>query len=54
VPQELTEQVEIPTLPAGADTLQFGAVYRATVIRLMVANGKLKAIEQLQEDETEE
>lgn len=47
VPEELTEQVEVPLLPVNADTLQVGAVYRATVIRLMVANGKLKAIEEL-------
>lgn len=54
VPKELTDQVEVPVLPANADTLQFGATYRATVIRLMVANGKLKEIERLGEQVKEE
>jgi len=49
VPAGLTEQVEVPVLPANPDTIQLGAAYRATVIRLMVANGKLAEIRDLYE-----
>jgi hypothetical protein len=48
VPEGLTKQAEIPKLPVNPDTLQLGAVYRATVIRLMIANGRLAEIAALQ------
>ena len=47
VPAALTQTVEIPQLPASADTLELGATYRATVIRLMVANMQLAEIRKL-------
>ena len=47
VPASLTAQVEIPILPDQVDTLQLGAVYKATVIRLMIANMKLEQISKL-------
>jgi len=47
VPSGLTQQVEMPVLPDNPDTLALGATYRATVVRLMVANGKLKEIAEL-------
>ena len=47
VPERLTKQVEMPKLPANPDTLSLGAVYRATVVRLMIANGQLKEIGDL-------
>ena len=49
VPSKLTKQVEVPVLNTeNLDTLQLGAVYKATVIRLMIANGQLAAIASLE------
>ena len=48
IPTSLTKQAEVPKLPANPDTLQLGAVYKATVIRLMIANGRLAEIAGLQ------
>lgn len=48
VPAGLTEQVEIPRLPANPDTIALAAAYRATVIRLLIANGRLREISELQ------
>lgn len=50
VPAGLTEEVEIPQLAVHPDTLALAAAYRATVIRLMVANGKLREIGTLHVD----
>jgi len=48
VPVGLTAPVPIPQLSPDADTLELGAVYRATVIRLMIANMQLAEIGKLQ------
>ena len=47
VPASLSAEVKIPQLPENADTLELGATYRATVIRLMVANMQLAEISKL-------
>jgi hypothetical protein len=48
IPAGLTEQVDIPQLPANPDTIALAAAYRATVIRLLIANGRLREISELQ------
>lgn len=47
VPDELTRPVEIPKLPPNPDTLQLSTTYKATLIRLLIANGQLKEIGEL-------
>ena len=51
VPDSLTALVQIPLLTPKADTLELGATYKATVIRLMVCNGQLAEIGQLHEQD---
>ncbi len=48
VPASMTAQVPIPILPRNADTLELGATYKATVIRLMIANMQLDEIGKLE------
>lgn len=47
VPPGLTAPVEVPRLPESVDTLSLGATYKATVVRLMQANGQLAEIKRL-------
>ena len=47
VSESLIERVPMPVLPPDYDLLQLGLTYKATVIRLMIANRKLKEIGDL-------
>ena len=47
VPKSLTKQVEVPPMPDNLDTIGLGVLYKITLTRLLIANGRLKEIEGL-------
>ena len=51
VPERMTKLVEMPILRRGdeaVDAIKLSAIYKATVIRLIIANGQLAAIASLE------